>query len=131
MVNLVRTNKASWVALLILCALLFFCKGASVNSILHSQMDHNSQNMEMSSCCGESAAVSMYHGIDIAVLNSGNIALAMALVVVLLGLIKVLESHALSIRSYVQAIRRALGSFLGFNYILQLFRIGILHPKIW
>lgn len=120
-----------YITIILLISLALFCKGASLGMLAHTGMDHTSMEEEHSmSCCSEEMATSesgAHHDIPI------NSVSYVAISIVFFGvfLLSILTVYTIPYIHYVRSYLQARGSPNIFSSYIQLFRIGLLHPKTW
>ncbi|MCB9798550.1 hypothetical protein H6758_02400 [Candidatus Nomurabacteria bacterium] len=141
--NFFRRHQLKIFSIALLVALVFFCKGASLNMVAYGSQMHHGDTMNMDhmtdqnsdssamDCCGTAAS----QGHDVAIslpLFSGFIALlgVVFFVSVLINWNSFVRACiSLSLREKIRLKRHRHRAVKLLSYFTTLFQVGILHPK--
>ena len=136
------TNQGHFItkmmAFTLVVSLFFFCQGGSLGMMVYqTAADHQATNMDNGptpACCSmEQASMAGEHHANVFILPAVGRMLLLIALFVLAGAAVVwnIREEWSRLFPYDNAIRKRYGSYRFFFLFARLFRLGILHPKIW
>jgi hypothetical protein len=119
-------------------AFLFFCSGGLMGIVFSMDnmdiaMGHNTESHAMSCCSVGNPLNSMDHNIPVLSVSIKKLLKILMVIFIAFFIYFILKFLQLFYPGYfyIQHIRRRYGGWHFFNTFVNLFRIGILHPKTW